>query len=142
MEKELLRSPFGSGFSEPIGKLKRKKKKRSEERRTKTEFLSFPTLYLCPNEIISYAKRNDETSSRSAWNLRTHFEIPQNQDDQIRRKGVVLSLDFKKKSYLFFYCCCFGNVLFNGQKKLKDIEISVPLVYGNIAYWLGKKASE
>ncbi|KAM7470849.1 hypothetical protein LguiA_009032 [Lonicera macranthoides] len=27
-------------------------------------------------------------------------------------------------------------------KKLKDVEISVPLVYGNIAFWLGKKASE
>ncbi|KAG7532580.1 YEATS family [Arabidopsis thaliana x Arabidopsis arenosa] len=28
------------------------------------------------------------------------------------------------------------------QKKLKDIEISVPIVYGNVAFWLGKKASE
>lgn len=40
----------------------------------------------------------------------------------------------------------FGNTKkkspFNQQKKLKDIEISVPIVYGNVAFWLGKKASE
>ncbi|XP_021900412.1 transcription initiation factor TFIID subunit 14b isoform X3 [Carica papaya] len=30
----------------------------------------------------------------------------------------------------------------DGEKKLKDIEISVPIVYGNVAFWLGKKASE
>lgn len=28
------------------------------------------------------------------------------------------------------------------QKKIKDVEISVPIVYGNAAFWLGKKASE
>ncbi|KAK4477188.1 hypothetical protein RD792_016401, partial [Penstemon davidsonii] len=28
------------------------------------------------------------------------------------------------------------------DKKLKDSEIIVPIVYGNIAFWLGKKASE
>ncbi|EOX97823.1 YEATS family protein isoform 1 [Theobroma cacao] len=28
------------------------------------------------------------------------------------------------------------------KKKLKDVEISVPIVYGNAAFWLGKKASE
>ncbi|KAK2978307.1 hypothetical protein RJ640_017158 [Escallonia rubra] len=28
------------------------------------------------------------------------------------------------------------------NKKLKEAEISVPIVYGNIAFWLGKKASE
>ncbi|PIN06134.1 Transcription initiation factor IIF, auxiliary subunit [Handroanthus impetiginosus] len=27
-------------------------------------------------------------------------------------------------------------------KKLKDAEICVPIVYGNVAFWLGKKASE
>ncbi|KAK6916661.1 YEATS protein [Dillenia turbinata] len=30
----------------------------------------------------------------------------------------------------------------NVVKKLKDVEISVPIVYGNMAFWLGKKASE
>ncbi|KAK2435215.1 transcription initiation factor TFIID subunit 14b [Trifolium repens] len=30
----------------------------------------------------------------------------------------------------------------NLGKKIKDVEISVPIVYGNIAFWLGKKASE
>ncbi|KAG4992356.1 hypothetical protein JHK87_025813 [Glycine soja] len=30
----------------------------------------------------------------------------------------------------------------NLGKKLKDVEISIPIVYGNIAIWLGKKASE
>ncbi|XP_004507004.1 transcription initiation factor TFIID subunit 14b isoform X1 [Cicer arietinum] len=30
----------------------------------------------------------------------------------------------------------------NSGKKLKDVEISVPIVYGNMAFWLGKKASE
>ncbi|KAI3736322.1 hypothetical protein L6452_15862 [Arctium lappa] len=30
----------------------------------------------------------------------------------------------------------------NLVKKLKDVEISVPIVYGNVAFWLGKKASE
>ncbi|CAI9104660.1 OLC1v1003383C1 [Oldenlandia corymbosa var. corymbosa] len=30
----------------------------------------------------------------------------------------------------------------NLVNKLKDLEISVPIVYGNIAFWLGKKASE
>ncbi|XP_071930658.1 transcription initiation factor TFIID subunit 14b-like isoform X2 [Coffea arabica] len=30
----------------------------------------------------------------------------------------------------------------NLAKKLKELEISVPIVYGNIAFWLGKKASE
>ncbi|MED6173469.1 Transcription initiation factor TFIID subunit 14b [Stylosanthes scabra] len=30
----------------------------------------------------------------------------------------------------------------NLGKKLKDVEISIPIVYGNIAFWLGKKASE
>ncbi|KAL8229446.1 hypothetical protein R6Q57_014346 [Mikania cordata] len=30
----------------------------------------------------------------------------------------------------------------NLVKKLKDVEISVPIVYGNAAFWLGKKASE
>ncbi|KAI5388355.1 Transcription initiation factor TFIID subunit 14b, variant 4 [Lathyrus oleraceus] len=30
----------------------------------------------------------------------------------------------------------------NSSKKVKDVEISVPIVYGNIAFWLGKKASE
>ncbi|KAK9286406.1 hypothetical protein L1049_014802 [Liquidambar formosana] len=28
------------------------------------------------------------------------------------------------------------------SKRLKDVEISVPMVYGSIAFWLGKKASE
>ncbi|KMZ70264.1 YEATS domain-containing protein [Zostera marina] len=28
------------------------------------------------------------------------------------------------------------------SKRLKDVEISVPIVYGTIAFWLGKKASE
>lgn len=27
-------------------------------------------------------------------------------------------------------------------KKMKDVEISVPIVYGSVAFWLGKKASE
>lgn len=36
-----------------------------------------------------------------------------------------------------------GNVFVqNVVKKLKDVEISLPIVYGNIAFWLGKKASE
>ncbi|KHN25442.1 transcription initiation factor TFIID subunit 14b [Glycine soja] len=30
----------------------------------------------------------------------------------------------------------------NLGKKLKDVEISIPIVYGNVAFWLGKKASE
>lgn len=30
----------------------------------------------------------------------------------------------------------------NLNKKLKDVEISIPIVYGNVAFWLGKKASE
>nr|KYP68289.1 Protein AF-9 isogeny [Cajanus cajan] len=30
----------------------------------------------------------------------------------------------------------------NLGKKLKDVEINIPIVYGNIAFWLGKKASE
>ncbi|KAI5673261.1 hypothetical protein M9H77_13625 [Catharanthus roseus] len=30
----------------------------------------------------------------------------------------------------------------NLAKKLKELEISVPIVYGNVAFWLGKKASE
>ncbi|KAG6761613.1 hypothetical protein POTOM_034841 [Populus tomentosa] len=28
------------------------------------------------------------------------------------------------------------------NKKLKDVEISIPIVYGNIAFWLGKKSNE
>ncbi|KAF4375328.1 hypothetical protein CsatB_015464 [Cannabis sativa] len=28
------------------------------------------------------------------------------------------------------------------SKKIKDVEVSLPIVYGNIAFWLGKKASE
>ncbi|TYI49415.1 hypothetical protein E1A91_D12G033500v1 [Gossypium mustelinum] len=28
------------------------------------------------------------------------------------------------------------------KKKIKDVEISVPIVYGNAAFWLGKKASD
>lgn len=28
------------------------------------------------------------------------------------------------------------------NKRLKDVEISVPIVYGTMAFWLGKKASE
>ncbi|XP_043714387.1 transcription initiation factor TFIID subunit 14b-like [Telopea speciosissima] len=40
-----------------------------------------------------------------------------------------------------------GRVSEDGEKKssskrLKDVEISVPIVYGNISFWLGKKASE
>lgn len=27
-------------------------------------------------------------------------------------------------------------------KRLKDFEVSVPIVYGNVAFWLGRKASE
>ncbi|ONK57753.1 uncharacterized protein A4U43_C09F3740 [Asparagus officinalis] len=30
----------------------------------------------------------------------------------------------------------------HSSKKLKDVEISFPIVYGTIAFWLGKKASE
>ncbi|XP_070026861.1 transcription initiation factor TFIID subunit 14b-like isoform X4 [Nicotiana sylvestris] len=30
----------------------------------------------------------------------------------------------------------------NTGKKLKELEVGVPIVYGNIAFWLGKKASE
>ncbi|CAH9125087.1 unnamed protein product [Cuscuta epithymum] len=30
----------------------------------------------------------------------------------------------------------------NSAHKLKELEITVPIVYGNIAFWLGKKASE
>ncbi|XP_077220794.1 transcription initiation factor TFIID subunit 14b-like [Tasmannia lanceolata] len=30
----------------------------------------------------------------------------------------------------------------NQVKKLKDVEISIPIVYGTISFWLGKKASE
>ncbi|RCV20072.1 hypothetical protein SEVIR_4G025600v4 [Setaria viridis] len=32
--------------------------------------------------------------------------------------------------------------LFEQNKKLKDVEISFPIVYGTISFWLGKKASE
>uniref|UniRef100_A0A2P2KQR1 Transcription initiation factor TFIID subunit 14b n=2 Tax=Rhizophora mucronata TaxID=61149 RepID=A0A2P2KQR1_RHIMU len=28
------------------------------------------------------------------------------------------------------------------NKKLKDVEISIPIVFGNVAFWLGKKANE
>jgi len=31
---------------------------------------------------------------------------------------------------------------FEQNKKLKDVEISFPIVYGTISFWLGKKASE
>ncbi|XP_059647551.1 transcription initiation factor TFIID subunit 14b-like isoform X2 [Cornus florida] len=44
-----------------------------------------------------------------------------------RSKMVKSSDDTEKKSL---------------NKKLKDAEISVPIVYGSIAFWLGKKASE
>ncbi|VFQ74001.1 unnamed protein product [Cuscuta campestris] len=30
----------------------------------------------------------------------------------------------------------------NSAQKLKELEVTVPIVYGNIAFWLGKKASE
>ncbi|XP_042509440.1 transcription initiation factor TFIID subunit 14b-like [Macadamia integrifolia] len=30
----------------------------------------------------------------------------------------------------------------SSSKRLKDVEISVPIVYGTISFWLGKKASE
>ncbi|KAF8410469.1 hypothetical protein HHK36_002998 [Tetracentron sinense] len=30
----------------------------------------------------------------------------------------------------------------SSNKRLKDVEISVPIVYGTISFWLGKKASE
>ncbi|GMH13475.1 hypothetical protein Nepgr_015316 [Nepenthes gracilis] len=30
----------------------------------------------------------------------------------------------------------------NSSKRLKDFEISIPIVYGTVAFWLGKKASE
>ncbi|GAA0154588.1 general transcription factor [Lithospermum erythrorhizon] len=30
----------------------------------------------------------------------------------------------------------------NLQKRIKDVEISVPIVYGTMAFWLGKKATE
>ncbi|KAI9108067.1 hypothetical protein K1719_020940 [Acacia pycnantha] len=38
--------------------------------------------------------------------------------------------------------CPTGLQPLNLGKKLKDVEISVPIVYGNIAFCLGKKASE
>ncbi|KAL8156421.1 transcription initiation factor TFIID subunit 14b-like isoform X1 [Apium graveolens] len=44
-----------------------------------------------------------------------------------RSKMVKSSEDTDKKSVI---------------KKLKDVEITVPIVYGNVAFWLGKKASE
>lgn len=44
-----------------------------------------------------------------------------------RSKMVKSSEDSDKKSLI---------------KKLKDVEITVPIVYGNVAFWLGKKASE
>jgi hypothetical protein len=31
---------------------------------------------------------------------------------------------------------------FEQNKKLKDVELSFPIVYGTISFWLGKKASE
>lgn len=34
------------------------------------------------------------------------------------------------------------NKVQNLKKQLKDIEISVPIVFGSVAFWLGKKASE
>jgi YEATS domain-containing protein 4 len=31
---------------------------------------------------------------------------------------------------------------FQQNKRLKDVEVSFPIVYGTISFWLGKKASE
>jgi hypothetical protein len=31
---------------------------------------------------------------------------------------------------------------FEQNKKLKDVELSFPIAYGTISFWLGKKASE
>ncbi|KAI7736613.1 LOW QUALITY PROTEIN: hypothetical protein M8C21_025698 [Ambrosia artemisiifolia] len=36
-------------------------------------------------------------------------------------------------------CCLFG---FSSSKKIKDFEICVPIAYGTISFWLGKKATE
>ncbi|KAL3371768.1 hypothetical protein AABB24_008350 [Solanum stoloniferum] len=44
-----------------------------------------------------------------------------------RTKMVNTSDDSEKKS---------------SGKKLKELEVGVPIVYGNVAFWLGKKASE
>lgn len=33
-------------------------------------------------------------------------------------------------------------MLQNANKRVKDVEISVPIVYGTIAFYLGRKASE
>lgn len=44
-----------------------------------------------------------------------------------QRTKMVKSEDNEKKSL---------------SKRLKDVEISIPIVYGSIAFWLGKKASE
>ena len=44
-----------------------------------------------------------------------------------RTKMVNTSDDSEKKS---------------SDKKLKELEVGVPIVYGNVAFWLGKKASE
>ncbi|XP_020700759.1 transcription initiation factor TFIID subunit 14b-like isoform X2 [Dendrobium catenatum] len=36
----------------------------------------------------------------------------------------------------------YSNVRKGQSKRLKDVEISFPIVYGTISFWLGKKASE
>lgn len=59
------------------------------------------------------------------------FSIP------LLRNWIQKPLNTKNRIFVVVVLVCC-----NGQKKLKDIEISVPLVYGNIAFWLGKKASE
>ena len=35
-----------------------------------------------------------------------------------------------------------GDMVQSPAKRLKDVEVSVPIVYGTISFWLGKKATE
>jgi hypothetical protein len=64
---------------------------------------------------------------------------------------VFLASIIKKNSTLILplFSLCFVGLLIkivflvqNVNKRVKDVEICVPIVYGTIAFYLGRKASE
>ncbi|XP_073106170.1 transcription initiation factor TFIID subunit 14b isoform X2 [Elaeis guineensis] len=50
----------------------------------------------------------------------------------------ICHLDIEFVMVLVIRSCC----LYDQTRRLKDVEISFPIVYGTISFWLGKKASE
>ncbi|KAL4193935.1 hypothetical protein AMTRI_Chr05g56690 [Amborella trichopoda] len=95
---------------------------------------------------ISAKKHGGDQLDGNAEKMRTSkIGRSSDDDDNIKRVRIHLldmrTLDWRKHRRVLVLKNSLIFVLYLA-KRLKDVEISIPIVYGTISFWLGKKANE